>query len=172
MYRAQLAAADFVVLNKLDLVPADSVAQLIAELRGAGMRGQVLRAEWARVPIELLFSAGLHEEAGAPRGRAHPAAERFETMSWTSERPVSFPMFQEVIGGLAPMLVRAKGILALADQPGRSVLFQLTGQRATLAAGPAPEEGQSLVRLVLIFEIGRLDPVAVRRELDRCVAPA
>jgi cobalamin biosynthesis protein CobW len=80
------------------------------------------------------------------------------------------PLFQKAIGMLAPNLVRAKGLLALAGQPGRTVLFQLAGRRATLAAGPAPEAGQPPVRLVLIFEIGRLDPQAVRRELDRCVS--
>src|ERR1019366_8139810 len=46
LYCAQLAAADFVVLNKLDLVPSGSVPQLIADLRAAGARGHVLHAEW------------------------------------------------------------------------------------------------------------------------------
>ena len=67
--------------------------------------------------------------------------------------------------------MRAKGVLALADQPGRPVLFQFAGQRATLAAAPAPQEGQPPVRLVLIFEIGRLDRTAIAQALDASVAP-
>ncbi len=169
LFRAQLAAADFIVLNKLDLVPAASIPGLVADLRGAGMRGQVLHAEWGRIPMELLFGAGLHAATDASPVSRGPSADRFETLNWTSERPLVLPLFQKMIEQLAPSLARAKGILALADQPGRTVLFQLAGQRATLAAGPTPEAGQPLVRLVLIFEVGRLNPDAVRGQLDRCV---
>ena len=170
LYCAQLAAADFVVLNKLDLVPSASVPQLIADLRAAGARGHVLHANWGKFPMELLFSAGLHEAASAPAASRRLATDRFESLSWTSERPIHLPAFQAVIERLKPSLLRAKGVLALADQPGRSVLFQLAGQRATLAAGPAPRPGQEPVRLVLIFEVGRLDRAAVARSLDACVA--
>jgi G3E family GTPase len=169
LYRAQVAAADFVVLNKLDLVPATSIPQLISDLRGAGMRGHVLHGEWGRIPMELLFSAGLHEVGGEPPITRRLATDRFETLSWTSDRPVLLASFQKVIERLSPSLARAKGLLTLSDQPSRSVLFQLAGQRATLSAGPAPEPGQPLVRLVLIFELGRLDPTAVRSDLERCV---
>jgi G3E family GTPase len=167
--RAPLAAADFVVLNKLDRIPAANVPALIAELRRAGMRGHVLHAEWGRIPVELLFTAKLHAAETRPHARRVPAAERYEALGWTSERPLSLPAFQGVIERLAPNLVRAKGLLVTTDRPDRPLLFQLTGQRATLAAGPTPEAGEPPVRLVLIFEIGRLDPAAVRRDLDRCV---
>ena len=171
LFRAQLAAADFIVLNKLDLVPAASIPGLVADLRGAGMRGQVLHAEWGRIPMELLFGAGLHAATDAFARQPGSGADRFKTSNWTSERPLALPLFQKMIEQLAPSLARAKGILALADQPGRTVLFQLAGQRATLANGafPLPEAGQPLVRLVLIFEVGRLNPDAVRGQLDRCV---
>jgi G3E family GTPase len=172
LYRAQLAAADFVVLSKLDLVASDRVPHLIAELRAAGARGHVLHATREKFPMELLFSAGLHAAAGAPTVSRHPATERFETLSWTSERPVHLPLFQAAIERLAPALVRAKGVVALADPLGRSVLFQLAGQRATLAAAPTPKPGQGPVRLVLIFELGRLDRAEVARALDACVVPA
>ena len=168
LYCAQLAAADFLLLNKLDLVPSGSVPQLIADLRAAGARGHVLHACWGQFPMELLFSAGLHEAASAPARTRRPGAERFESFSWSSERPIRLAEFQAVIERLAPSLVRAKGVLALADQPGHSVLFQLAGQRATVAAAPAPRPAQSPVRLVLIFEVGRLDRVAVARALDAC----
>ena len=171
LYRAQLAAADFVVLNKLDLVPPTRVPQLTAELRSAGMRGHVLHAEYGRLPMELLFTAALYDPASKPAQPRKPAAERYDSVSWTSDRPISLPAFQAAIQRLAPDLVRAKGVLALADQPGRPVLFQFAGQRATLAAAPAPQEGQPPVRLVLIFEIGRLDRTAIAQALDASVAP-
>ena len=68
----------------------------------------------------------------APR---RPVADRFETLSWTSERPVSLPRLQQAIGRLAPKLARAKGLFETVEQPGRLTVFQLAGGRATLAPG-------------------------------------
>src|SRR5262249_23207648 len=148
---------------------AESLPQLIADLRSTGMRGRVLHTERGRIPMELLFFGELHTPSDAQPIRRRPTADRFETLSWTNDRPISLPAFQGMIERLTPGLVRAKGIFSLADQPDRSLLFQLTNQRATLAAGPAPQPGQPPARLVLIFEVGSLDPDVVRRELRRCV---
>ena len=169
LYRAQLAAADFVVLNKLDMVSEAAVPTLLAGLRAAGMRGRVTPARWGAFPVELLFTAGLHAAGDGAGGRARPAASQFETMSWSAARPIELAAFQAVMEQLAPALVRAKGLLEFAGQPGRTALFQMVGQRATLAAGPAPGAGEPAARLVLIHELGRLDPAAVRRSLDGCV---
>ena len=73
----------------------------------------------------------------APRepGPRRPSADRFETLSWTSERPVSLSRLQQAIGRLAPKLARAKGLFETIEQPGRLTVFQLAGGRATLAPG-------------------------------------
>jgi G3E family GTPase len=169
LYRAQLAAADFIVLNKLDLVPAAGVAGLIGDLRAAGMRGHVLRAAFGRFPTGLLFGTGLHAAAEAAPPVRRPAADRYETLSWTADFPLDLKLFQAAVQRLAPALVRAKGVVALADRPGQPMLFQLVGQRATLAAGPQPRAGEKPVRLVLIFEIGALDADDVIHALDDTV---
>ncbi len=170
LYRAQLAAADFAVLNKLDLVPQAEVPALLAGLRAAGLRGRVVPAQWGAFPVELLFSAGLHVAAEGGR-RTSPAASPYDTLSWVGAGPVDFAAFQAVMEGLAPSLVRAKGLLQFVGQPGRTALFQMVGQRATLAAGPPADSGAPPAQLVLIHELGQLDPARVRRALDGCVAP-
>ena len=163
LYRSQLTAADFVVLNKLDLVVRGALPGLVERLRAAGMRGHVLEAEWGRFPMELLFTAGLHAASFAPPARPALSAGRYDTLVWTAPGPLSMAAFQAAMERLAPLLVRAKGVLAFADRP-TPLLFQLVGRRATISPGPVAAGG-----LVLIHEIGRLDHDAARAALDACV---
>ena len=67
----------------------------------------------------LLFPTDV-DRASALRevGPRRPVADRFETLSWTSERPVSLSRLQQAIGRLAPKLARAKGLFETAEQPG------------------------------------------------------
>jgi cobalamin biosynthesis protein CobW len=123
------------------------------------------------VPAELLFSAGLHQP-GAAAKRPVFSMPAFQTMDWTADSPLSLPLFQRAISRLAPQIIRAKGILVAADQPGRPLLFQMVGARATISQAPTPPPGAALVRLVLIGPLGAFDPAAVTAELDGCVTAA
>src|SRR6476620_2188508 len=137
LLRSQLRAADVVALSKMDLVAAEG------------------RAKMCNVMPAL-------REVGPRR----PAADRFETLSWTSERPVSLPRLQQAIARLAPKLARAKGIFETVDQPGRLTVFQLAGGRATLAPGGALAAGVPRTRIVFIAELG----VLARAEIDSIMA--
>ena len=140
LLRSQLRAADVVALSKPDLADAagrSRSAMPSSRVRPAATVGRCRRT--ARSPLALLFPADPDRAAG-PRdpGRRRPVADRFETLTWTSDRPVSLPRLQAAIARLAPKLARAKGFFETVEQPGRQVLFQLAGGRATLApAGPA-----------------------------------
>lgn len=123
-----------------------------------------------RIAPELAFAGGGHEPvAPDPQAaaRARFATPRFETMTFTADRPLAMDAFQAAIGRLAPRLVRAKGFVTFAGQPGRPMLFQLVGDRATLGPAPAVARGEA-VRLVLIAEMGRIDPAETRAILARC----
>jgi G3E family GTPase len=102
-------------------------------------------------------------------GPRRPAADRFETLSWTSERPVSLPRLQQAIGRLAPKLARAKGLFETVEQPGRSMVFQLAGGRATLAPGGALAAGVPRARIVFIAEIGVLSTAEIDSVMASCV---
>jgi G3E family GTPase len=116
----QLAAADLLVLNKIDLA-AD-----LAPLRGwlsTHSPAPVLEARHADVPVDLLF--GL-ERLGATSA-AEPA-DRFA--SWSYEWPD--PVDRETVLALlrdATGLLRAKGILRFADAPDRRTVVHLVGRR-------------------------------------------
>ena len=130
---AQLRAADFVWLAKLDLLAPGQAAAAEGALRTLGVHGRVLGGD----EFGLLFGAGLHAAGSAPR-RTGPVAERFESFAWTGGA-LSLGRFQAAMQALSPRLVRAKGVLALDDRA-QPLLFQMVGRRATVA--PAPEEAR------------------------------
>jgi G3E family GTPase len=168
LLRSQLRAADVVALSKIDLVDAAGDAQLRDSIRALHPAAVVVEALHGEVPDALLFPVDV---AHAPRavGPRRPAEDRFETLSWTSERPVSLPRLQQAIGRLAPKLARAKGLFETIEQPGRLMVFQLAGGRATLAPGGALAAGTPRTRIVFIAELGVLSAAEIDGIMQVCV---
>ncbi|MCI0754857.1 CobW family GTP-binding protein [Teichococcus vastitatis] len=175
LLRAQLRMADVVALSKTDLADAAgqrSIRMALAALRPAAV---LVEAPEGRIPLPVVLP---EDPARPPRqreaGPRRPRIDRFETLSWTAEAPLSLPRFQAAIGRLASRLARAKGMFEAVEQPGRSFLFQLAGGRATLAPmtqGPeASATGLPRARIVFILEIGRLSLEEISVELGQCVA--
>jgi G3E family GTPase len=170
LWLSQLRAGDFLVLNKADAVSPATLGGLREQLGKLAPGRTVLVAHHGEVPAGLFFT----EEPADMPDRAAPNVSRFstpnfESVSWTSDRPLSLPRFQAALSRLAPDLVRAKGILRFEGQE-KPMLFQMVGQRATFGAAPPVPEGAAPVRLVLIAEIGRLRAEVARAMLEDCRA--
>lgn len=167
LLRSQLRAADIVALSKPDLAGAGEQARVRASVQALRPGAVVVEALHGALPPALLFPAD-PDRVPAPRelGRRLPAAERFQSLSWRSDQPVSLRRFQAAIGRLAPKLARAKGVLQTVEQPGRALVFQLAGGRATLAPLGAPDGG---TRVVFIAELGALSAEEVERAMAGCV---
>ncbi len=170
LLRSQLRAADIVALSKIDLADAAACATIRDAVRAVRPAAVVVDALHGEVPAALLFPADL-DQVPAPREIAprRPTAGRFETLSWSSERRVVLPRLQQAIGRLAPKLARAKGLFETVEQPGRLMVFQLAGGRATLAAGEAPAPGVPRSRIVFIAEMGALSRSEVDALMEGCV---
>ncbi len=168
--RSQIRAADVIALSKVDLAEAGQRDRVRAAVAAVNPRAVVVDAVLGAVPLALLFPAG--PDAPPPRvpDRARPVADRFETMSWTSDRPVSLSRFQAAIGRLSPRLARAKGFIETVEHPGRSMLLQLAGGRATLAPAGLMSSDRPCVRLVFIAEIGALSVGEIETVMSGCVA--
>jgi G3E family GTPase len=163
LLRSQLRAADVVALSKADLVEPAALQHMRAAVGALKPAAVVVEAVRGMVPMTLLFPADPNRvppprETGHRRG---PVADRFETFSWTSERPISLARFQ-------PRLARAKGFFETLEEPGRQTLFQLAAGRATLAAAPPPH-GSPCVRIVFIAEVGRVSLAEIDRAMGACV---
>lgn len=173
LHRSQLRVADIVALSKLDLADEGAGARMRDAIRAQRVPAVVVDAQHGEIPSALLFPAHV-DHAPAPRqpGPRRPAEQRFETLSWTSEQPLSLPRLQQAIGRLAPKLARAKGLFETVEKPGRQMVFQFAAGRATLAPGDAPAPGLPRARIVFIAELGVLSKAELDGIMEACVAPA
>jgi len=169
LQRSQLRVADIVALSKLDLADEGAGGRIREAIRVQRVPAVVVDARHGEIPSALLFPASV---ARVPRdpGPKRPAEERFETLSWTSDQPISLPRLQQAIGKLAPKLARAKGLFETIEQPGRQMVFQFAGGRATLAPGDTPAPGTPRSRIVFIAEIGVLEKAELDAIMEACVA--
>jgi G3E family GTPase len=170
LLRSQLRVADIVALSKLDLADEGAGVRMREAIRAQRVPAVVVDARHGEIPSALLFPAS--DRAPAPRdpGLKRPAEERFETLSWTSDQPLSLPRLQQAIGKLAPKLARAKGLFETVEQPGRQMVFQFAGGRATLAPGDTVAPGMPRARIVFIAELGVLSQAELDGIMEACVA--
>jgi G3E family GTPase len=136
----QLAAADLLVLNKVDLV-AD-LTGLSGWLSTHSM-APVLEARHADVPLDLLF--GLHRHGGSA---GEGVADSFASWSYEWPEPVERETVLAMLGD-ADGVLRAKGILRFADAPARRSLVHLVGRRLDVSDG-GPWSNGDASRLVLL----------------------
>jgi G3E family GTPase len=171
--RAQVEAADRILLTKLDLAPADAVVALHREL---GQRNPA--AERASFPLSDEATAELVpwllEPRGPARGRARGHAHghshahahgQLAAVTYNDPGPLLPEPLLAVVESLGPALVRAKGFVHLAGEPRRGFL-ERAGLRTTLQLGEPWGSEPIRTELVLIGE--GLDAGAIRRQLWAC----
>ena len=159
LWQAQVAAADVVQLSKTGAAGPEAVAALTARLAALG-KPRVFGADGSTRDLAALLGFAAAASAAAARVAA---ADRFAVLEWCCHGAVPMAGFQDLIGALSLALLRAKGFLAFREKPGRRFVFQLVGQRATLAPHEGPGSG---CELVLIGERGKLHVPAVRAALE------
>ncbi len=135
----QLAAADLLLLNKIDL--AEDLPG-IRHWLSTQSPAPVLEARHADVPLGLLF--GL-ERSGAASGT--PVTDAFSSWSYEWAEPVERDAMVQTLQ--ASGVLRAKGILHFADAPGRRSVVHLVGNRLDVSDGGPWSEGEAS-RLVLL----------------------
>jgi G3E family GTPase len=170
LMQSQLQAADIVALSKLDIADSAESAHVRDVVRAVRPTAVVVDAPFGSVSSALLFPAD-PDRLPSPRepGRRRPAADRFETLSWTADLPVSLPRLQQAMSRLAPRLARAKGFFETKEQPGRQFVFQLAGGRATLAPCGASTTGVPRTRIAFVAEIGRLSNDEIAAVMKGCI---
>jgi G3E family GTPase len=161
IWRAQVDSADLLVLTK---TASTDTAPLKERLDEIG-RAPVLLSDDQPLRADLLLGTGAGDR---PRPELRPALgdDRFVSLEVESAEPARLPVFQEAIEQIAPSLLRAKGIMTFGEMPGRTLLFQMTGRRATFVPH---EKEASGCRLVLIGERSDFDTETAARLLARAL---
>ncbi len=178
---SQLRAADLLVLNKTDLVKPAALAETHAWLREiAGPSTAIVQTSHGAVPADVALGvraagparhgdpAHDHAEHDHDHG-AHPA---FETWSWAGEAMISGTGLVERLEVLPEGVVRAKGLLALREDPARRYVLQLVGRRYSIEADRPWREGEvPATQLVVIGLPGSVDPDRLTETMAELAAP-
>jgi G3E family GTPase len=153
----QIKVADIVVINKIDLVSAEQLAEIRAWVQANVPRARVLEATHGRVPLHMVLG---HERFEVAALLTRPSAmhdHRSEFATWIFRSDVAWPMtaLHRAIESLPVDIYRAKGIVRLDVDTSDHGVLHVTGKRGWLHlephdAGRGPEETE----IVFVGKIG------------------
>lgn len=177
----QMAFADLIILNKIDLVDRAQVGRIKEWLDDRFHRYRLVEARRGDVPLEVLLSIGpfdprmvqahctdpacVHEHAG------HDHSETFSVWSYETDQPLSLEALRETARKLPATIYRAKGVIYSSDAPERRAVLQVVGKRVELSlqdewGGRAP-----LTQIVVIGAAGGIDRALLREQFQKVVVP-
>lgn len=149
---AQIAAADIIVANKVDLAPA-SAADTVEWLETRAPNAVVVEATNAVVAPEVLFGHRVDSKRSADavptvHGGA-TASDLFESWTLTRDRPLPRAAVERWIATLPDRVVRAKGIVWINERPDRQLIVHRVGRRTQCRVGP-PWVGEPSTAIAVI----------------------
>jgi len=135
----QLASGDLLVINKVDLVGADKADSVRQWLAARCPDAALLETTQSQVPIEVLFGVQHKERDGIESGSENTDAsgqshadQVFQTWTWTTDQLVERTKIEQLMAELPDDVVRAKGVVVLAQDPQRATVVQRVGKRWTI----------------------------------------
>jgi G3E family GTPase len=169
----QMRVADLLVLSKVDLVSMEQVVAVRNWLSTEAPGVPMVEAVQGQAPLDVIF--GVRREADAAvagqvmAGAApadvgpeqHGHADSFDQMSLVVDHPLNRAALIAALNDLPVAIIRAKGVLDLADEPARKTILQIVGGRWTLDIGEAWGSEQPQSRLTVIALKGQLDRDAI-----------
>ncbi|MGB1286656.1 MAG: CobW family GTP-binding protein [Aggregatilineales bacterium] len=193
----QIGMADILILNKVDLVNAETLQAVRHYARKIMPSTRLLETTHAHVPLELMLNVGnfsaerfMSREPGdvhvhtaaelASDGHAHDHDHAhvhddhtliFSTWSWETDQPISMKALQRTMEQLPLSIYRAKGIFFLADSPDSQAVLQVVGKRINLNLD-GEKWGDRPLRSQCVF-IGTVDGIdadALQAQMDACLA--
>ena len=187
----QVAFADMLILNKVDLVTPKEIERIKAWLDDRFHRYRLVEASGGNVPLEILLSVGrfdpsrldappLHENPSHPpdcdgrdcghhdHGHRNDHAQVFRTWSYEADEPLSLEALRETARRLPASVYRCKGVVHSADEPGRRVILQVVGKRVDISVGDEWNGRQPRTRIIAIGAHDGVDGALLREALDKC----
>ena len=158
----QIAFADMLILNKVDLVTPEEIERIKAWLDDRFHRIRLVEACGGDVPLEILLSVGRFDPAqlDSPAlddhvdcdelDHGHDHSQLFKTWSYETDEPLSLAALQESARRLPASVYRCKGVVHTVEDPGRRTILQVVGKRVDIAPGGAWDDGGPRTRMVVI----------------------
>lgn len=166
---AQAAAADLVILNKVDLVDTETLASARALAAELAPGKPVIETRHAEVPAEIVlgirservFAPGLAPDAG------HAAA--FGSWSGSTTALLDSAGLHAMLDCLPAGVLRAKGVLRLSGAPDCRTVYQRVGKRWSFVTDEQAE-APAVSSLVVIGPADAIDSTELSRRFDACRA--
>ena len=170
----QIASADIVIINKVDLVDEAELAAVTAWITEAAPDARVIKTEYAQLPLNLIMNAGSQEtRAYLPHSETHDHAhdhgQIFQSWTFTTGALLSEECVRTVVANLPRSIYRAKGILNLDTDPSRRFVLQVVGKRLSLEVDRERGRQEPATQLVFIGDRGTFDPDELETNLKRCL---
>ncbi|ABX04714.1 cobalamin synthesis protein P47K [Herpetosiphon aurantiacus DSM 785] len=171
----QIAAADMVVINKIDLVPPLHIHAVMTWIQSIVPRARIVAAEYGDVPVQVLLGSGIYRIAllpnqEVPEPHTHHHDHEWQTWHYQTTQPFHLRRLQHALHHLPPSIFRAKGIVALAEAPDRQAIVQVVGNRASVQLSTPWGLTSPYSQLVVIGQRKRFDVVALRQQFHACLA--
>jgi cobalamin biosynthesis protein CobW len=167
----QVAAADFLVLNKLDLVDEVAADRVERRLSRHNTRAQRFRTVRGAIDSDVLFATGVaaYRERARSAAGGHLQADGFTSFVYRSDAPLDQTRFERLLERLPRDIVRAKGVVQFAGRDWQS-LFNVTCGRPELTwvRLPGVTENQAVF---IGRNLARHEP-ALRVRLAACEVPS
>ena len=187
----QVAFADMLVLNKVDLVSREEVGRIRSWLDDRFHRYRLVESIGGDVPLEILLSVGLFDAArlDAPpddhgherhpdsgdaccgnmeSGHRHDHAQAFRTWRYEEKGPHDLELLREAARRLPAGIYRCKGVVHAAEAPDRRVILQVVGRRVDLEVTGPWGVGTPRTRLIAIGTPDGAEDAALRALFDDC----
>jgi cobalamin biosynthesis protein CobW len=130
---AQIAAADFLVVNKVDLVDARVLADVERRLTKLNRRAERLRTVQGAVESDLLFATGVATfRERARHASGHLEADGISSFIYRTAQLLDQDRFARVLDRLPRDVLRAKGVVRFAGRDWQG-LFNFTCGRHDVA---------------------------------------
>lgn len=156
--RRQLAAADLLLLNKVDLLPDGAADGLADWLSSEAPGAVVVRSVRSEVPVAAVLGVGTGQAGKWTEGEDghHHQADDHDTATWVADEPLRRDDVIAFVGLLPTGAVRAKGVLRLREAPDRRTVLQVVGRRFELVDAGPWQPGDTAGQLVVIGLPGSL----------------
>jgi G3E family GTPase len=166
---AQIEAADFLVVNKLDLVDDRTLAGVEKRLAKRNPRAERFRTVRGAIDSELLFATGVATYRDRARATsAHLHTDGIGSFLFRTAHPLDQERFGRVLDRLPRSVLRAKGIVRFAGRDWQG-LFNYTCGRHELAWVKLPNVAES--QAVFIGRDIERHADAIRSALAACERP-
>ena len=138
----QLQTAELLIVNKIDLVSKEKLAELEAWLEEVSPKAFRLKTSGGVVPVEMIFGGQINgkrfndksdDETNNTKDSNYPHHNhQFKSLALKSNKKLDRNAFELWYEALPPSVIRGKGILYFGDESGNSWVWQKVGKQSSI----------------------------------------